>query len=85
MKSAPVGLRNVLRRMMTADDEYPPEVESPEEHARRVAGHERRIHNHPCPCGSGKTYGTCCILNPRQEELELRHRRLMRQQEEVSA
>jgi len=65
--------RSVLRRMQepgsaparreTADDET------------RLAAHERRIHNHPCPCGSGRRYVDCCIDRPNQEALELKHRR----------
>jgi uncharacterized protein YchJ len=45
-----------------------------------VAERERQIHNHPCPCGSGKTYVNCCIDRNNQESLELRHRRRMWQQ-----
>jgi len=41
----------------------------------RLAAHERRIHDHPCPCGSGRTYGECCLTRPNQEHLELKRRR----------
>jgi hypothetical protein len=76
MGDALVGLRNILRRMQTVH-ECPPAVDPPEERARRLAEHERRIHNHPCPCGSGLRYADCCIDRPNQEHLELRHRRRM--------
>ena len=33
-----------------------PAADPAEKRARRLAAHERRIHNHPCPCGSGKRY-----------------------------
>jgi len=68
------GLRNTLHRMQVGGDSLPAE-DPPENRARRLAEHERRIHNHPCPCGSGMTYGSCCIGRINQEELELRHRR----------
>ncbi|MBL7132876.1 MAG: SEC-C domain-containing protein [Phycisphaerae bacterium] len=71
-----VGLRNILRREQTVRD-GPRAVDPPEERARRLAEHERRIHNHPCPCGSGLRYAECCIDRINQEHLELRHRRQM--------
>ena len=30
-------------------------------HEQRLAAHAARIQGAPCPCGSGKTYGDCCI------------------------
>ena len=74
MGDALVGLRNILRREQTIRD-GPPAVDPPEERARRLAEHERRIHNHPCPCGSGLRYADCCIDRINQEHLELQHRR----------
>jgi len=44
-------------------------------HEERLAAHARRIRRHRCPCGSGRTYGRCCIGRINQEELELRERR----------
>ncbi len=81
MGEALVGLRNILRREQKVFDSAPA-VDPPEERARRLADHERRIHNHPCPCGSGRRYGDCCIGRPNQEHLELKHRRRMRAQRE---
>jgi len=75
MNDAPDDLRNVRVRMLrpgAADKGVAPRPPDIEE---RLAAHERRIHNHPCLCGSGKTYGTCCLDKPNQEHLELRHRR----------
>lgn len=46
-------------------------------HEERMAAHERRIHNHPCQCGSGLRYVDCCIDRSNQEHLELAHRRRM--------
>ncbi len=76
MGDALVGLRNILRCMQVAP-ECPPAVDPPKERAERLAEHERRIHNHPCPCGSGKRYADCCISKINQEQIELRHRRRM--------
>jgi hypothetical protein len=76
------GLRNIRTRMLrpgTAEKGVgprPPDIEE------RLAAHERRIHNHPCPCGSGKTYGTCCLSHPNQMHLELQHRRRMGMRDE---
>ena len=55
-------MRNVLRREQgasrkgrgTAGNQYP-------DHAERMAEHRRRIAAAPCPCGSGKTFGRCCL------------------------
>jgi hypothetical protein len=44
-------------------------------HEERMVAHEQRIHNHSCPCGSGLTYGCCCIDQWDQEDRELRQRR----------
>jgi hypothetical protein len=44
-------------------------------HEERLVAHEQRIHSNPCPCGSGRTYGRCCLGRVNQEELELRQRR----------
>ena len=44
-------------------------------HEERLREHASRIYSHPCPCGSGKTYGECCLERPNQEELEVKHRR----------
>ena len=69
------GLRNIRVRMLRPGaaekgvGPRPPDIEE------RLAAHERRIHNHPCPCGSGKRYVDCCIDRINQEHLELRHRR----------
>ena len=77
MNNAPANLRNVRVRMLRPGvAEQGVAVRAPD-HEERLAAHERRIHNHPCPCGSGKTYGTCCIDRINQEHLELRHRRQM--------
>jgi len=77
MSDAMVGLRNIrIRMLQPGAAEKGVAVRAPD-HEERLAAHERRIHNHPCPCGSGKTYGTCCIDKPNQEHLELEHRRRM--------
>ena len=52
-----------------------PAADPAEKRARRLAAHERRIHDHPCPCGSGKRYAGCCIGKINQAQIELRHRR----------
>ena len=52
-----------------------PAADPAEKRARRLAAHERRIHNHPCPCGSGKRYVDCCISKINPAQIELRHRR----------
>lgn len=44
-------------------------------HEERMAMHTKRIRSHACPCGSGLTYGRCCLGRVNQEELELRRRR----------
>ena len=76
MSDALVGLRNILQRMQQPGN---CRAETrPVDHEKRLAAHERRIHNHPCPCGSGRRYVDCCINRPNQEQLELRHRRRMR-------
>ena len=46
----------------------------PADHEERLLAHEKRIHNHPCECGSGKRYVDCCIDKRDQEKIELRHR-----------
>ncbi len=76
------GLRNIRTRMLrpgVAEDGTAPR---PPDLGDRLAAHERRIHNHLCPCGSGKTYGSCCISRINQEHLELRHRRQMGMRDE---
>ena len=30
-------------------------------HEERMAYHIMRVHNHPCPCGSGVRFGECCL------------------------
>ena len=54
-----------------------PAADPAEKRARRLAAHERRIHNHPCPCGSGKRYAGCCIGKNNQAQIELRHQRCL--------
>ena len=77
MNDAPANLRNVRVRMLRPGAaEQGVAVRAPD-HEARLAAHERRIHNHPCLCGSGKTYGTCCLDKPNQEYVELRARRQM--------
>ena len=71
-----VGLRDTRRAQLRPGSDQGA-VARPHDHEERLAAHERRIHNHPCPCGSGKTYGACCIDRINQEALELRHRRQM--------
>jgi hypothetical protein len=44
-------------------------------HEQRMAAHEQRIHSQPCQCGSGLSYGRCCIDRLDQEYRELRERR----------
>jgi len=69
--------RNVRVRMLRPGAAEKGVAPRPPDIEERLAAHERRIHNHPCPCGSGKTYGTCCLSHPNQEHLELQHRRQM--------
>ena len=71
------GLRSIRTRMLTPGAGEKGVVVRPVNHEERLAAHERRIHNHPCPCGSGMTYGSCCLTRTSQEQLELRHRRRM--------
>jgi len=74
--------RNVRVRMLRPGvAEQGVAVRAPD-HEERLAAHERRIHNHPCPCGSGKTYGMCCLSHPNQAQLELRNRRRMGMRDE---
>jgi len=55
-------LRNTLhshqecdRRRPSADsNRYPG-------HEQRMAWHMMQVRNHPCPCGSGKRFGACCL------------------------
>jgi len=54
-------------------------------HEERLAAHERRIHDHPCPCGSGRRYVDCCIDRINQEQLELAHRRRMSRRRRIGA
>lgn len=44
-------------------------------HEERMAGHQQRIHSQACLCGSGLTYGQCCLDRMDQEYRELRQRR----------
>jgi hypothetical protein len=76
MGDTTIGLRDIRRHLQRVLDP-PPAEDPPEERERRIVEHEKRIHNHPCPCGSGKTYGSCCLLKINQEFLELRHRQRM--------
>jgi len=64
---------NVLRREQRPGPH--PSIERPVDHEARLAAHEKRIHDHPCPCGSGQRYADCCIRRPNQEQLELNRRR----------
>lgn len=73
MKQPMPTFRSVLREMQRPGTQTP--VDRPLDHEERLAAHERRIHNHPCPCGSGRRYVDCCIDRPNQEHLELKHRR----------
>jgi hypothetical protein len=73
MKQIPNGLRNVLRQMQEPSKQQPDVPLA--NYAERLAAHERRIHDHPCPCGSGLRYADCCIGRPNQEYLELKRRR----------
>jgi hypothetical protein len=71
------ALRNVLPRMQRPTRCAEGDEVRPPGHEQRLAAHEERIHNHPCPCGSGKRYVDCCIGRINQDQLELRHRRRM--------
>jgi len=73
MNQVPNDLRNVLRQMQEPAKRQP-DIPVPD-HAERLAAHEARIHSHPCPCGSSRTYGECCLTRPNQEHLELKRRR----------
>jgi hypothetical protein len=81
MNQAMEGLRNVLRTMQDRPS-TPPARESLDDPKRlaRLAAHEKRIHDHPCPCGSGQRYGACCIGRVNQEHLELKRRRELARQ-----
>jgi hypothetical protein len=68
------GFRDDLPRATPVRDD-PPATNAAEDRARRLAAHERRIHNHACPCGSGKRYADCCIGKINQAQIELRYRR----------
>jgi hypothetical protein len=84
VNNGPDRLRDVKR----SDQIVPnvrPAADPPEVRARRVEEQERRIHNHPCPCGSGKRYVDCCINRMDQAERELRHRRRIERQKETPA
>jgi len=62
MRNRMPPMRNVLRREQgasrngqgTASHRYPG-------HEQRMADHQRRIAATPCPCGSGKPFGKCCL------------------------
>ena len=69
------GLRNIRIRMLRPGAAEKGVAPRPPDIEERLAAHERRIHNCPCGCGSGKRYVDCCIDRPNQEHLELRHRR----------
>jgi len=77
MEQIPNGVRNVLRREQQPGTH--PSVGRPADHEARLAAHEKRIHDHPCPCGSGLRYADCCIRRPDQEERELYQRRQLAQ------
>ena len=68
------GFRDALPRVTPVRDD-PPAANPAENRASRLAAHERRIHNHPCPCGSAKRYAGCCIGKIHQAQIELRYRR----------
>jgi len=68
------GFRDALPRVTQVRDD-PPAANPAEGRARRLVAHERRIHNHPCSCGSGKRYAGCCIGKINQAQIELRYRR----------
>ena len=38
-------------------------------HDMRLSDHARRISASPCECGSGETYGDCCMSEDRQSSL----------------
>jgi hypothetical protein len=78
MKQIPNGLRNVLRQMQESSRQQPDVPLA--NYAERLAAHERRIHDHPCPCGSGLRYADCCIGRINQEHLELKRRRELARQ-----
>ena len=77
MSDAFVGLRNVRSQMLRSGAAEKGVAPVPPDHEERLAAHERRIHEHQCPCGSGKRYVDCCIGRTNQEHIELRHRRRM--------
>jgi hypothetical protein len=82
MNDAPADSRNVRVRMLRPGvAEQGVAVRAPD-HEERLAAHERRIHNHPCPCGSGERYADCCIGRMNQDQLELRNRRRMGMRDE---
>jgi hypothetical protein len=68
------GLRDIRRSMLRPGAAEHGVVVRAHDHEERLAAHEQRIHNHPCPCGSGKRYVDCCIGRANQGQLELRHR-----------
>jgi hypothetical protein len=83
----PYRFRDTLPRVTQVRDDPPP-ADAAEDRASRLAAHERRIHNHPCSCGSGKRYADCCIGKINQTQIELRHRRRLarrRRRAEVAA
>jgi hypothetical protein len=74
-------MRNVLP-VMQHRPSVPPARENLDDPKRlaRLAAHEKRIHDHPCPCGSGQRYADCCIGRVNQEHLELKRRRELARQ-----
>ena len=74
-------MRNLLSAMQDRPSAPPARecLDDPERLAR-LSAHEKRIHNHPCPCGSGLRYADCCIGRINQEHLELKRRRELARQ-----
>lgn len=68
------SLRNILPSMQAPGRGRTTHSHAFPGHEERLAAHEVRIHSHPCPCGSGLTYGACCINRINQDALELAHR-----------
>ena len=68
-------LRNIRTRLLRPSAAEKGTVPRPPGIEERLAAHERRIHNHPCPCGSEKRYADCCISKINQAQIELRYRR----------
>lgn len=68
------SVRNIVRSWQSPSRSPTTHSHAYPGHEERMATHEARIHGHPCPCGSGLTYGACCINRINQDILELAHR-----------